>query len=291
MFQPVGVPMTGGFNPMLGGAPSFNPAFGGAMGPTMGGPGGCCGGGDPRMMMMMQLQIMEQMLNMMAMMMGGGGMGDMMGMPGMGGDMMGMPGMGGGMPNFGGFPGGGGMPGGFGGVPGGFGGAPGGFGGVPGGGFSPGGFGGVPGGGVTGPVQGGAAGQGGQAAVDYARRFLGRDSYTLKGQMNHFTAAGGKTNNCADFVSSALESTGQLRGHFVGVRALEGALQRQGYRRVPAQQAKPGDVWISNSRSHTELVTAPGGRKTIGSNNIRQGFQRISERDKNPGSGVYYSKG
>ena len=140
-------------------------------------------------------------------------------------------------------------------------------------------------------MTGGPAGQGGQAAVDYARQFNGRDSYTLKGQMNNFTAAGGKTNNCADFVCSALQSTGQLRGHFVGVRALETALKQQGYRQVPAQQAKPGDVWISNSRSHTELVTAPGGTKTIGSNNIRQGFQRISERGKNPGSGVYYSKG
>ena len=70
MFQPIGMPMTGGFNPMFGGA-GFNPAMGGAMGPGMMGPGGCCGGGDPRMMMMMQLQMMEQMLNLMSMMMGG----------------------------------------------------------------------------------------------------------------------------------------------------------------------------------------------------------------------------
>ena len=74
------------------------------------------------------------------------------------------------------------------------------------------------------------------------------------------------------------------------MRALETALKRQGYRQVPASQAKPGDVWMNHSRGHTELVTQAGGRKTIGSNNIRQGFQRISERDKNPGSGVYYSR-
>lgn len=178
--------------------------------------------------------------------------------------MGGFPGMGGGFPGMG-----GGFPGTGGGYPGG---------------------GGIPGGGVTGPIVGGPAGQGGQAAVNYARQFLGRDSYTLKGQMNHFTAAGGKTNNCADFVSSALESTGQLKGHFVGVRALEQALLRQGYRQVPASQAKPGDVWINHSRGHTELVSGYGGTKTIGSNNIRQGFQRISERDKNPSSGVYYSR-
>lgn len=282
----------GGANPLMGGSPAFGPMGPGALGPGAMGAnpmmGGCPGCGmDQRLMMMQQLQIMMQMMEMMMMMMGGGGfMGDMMGMPGMNG-MNGMPGMGGGFPGMGGgFPGGGfpgaGFPGG--GFPGG---------GIPGGGFPGGGFpggGSIPGGGVTGPITGGPPGQGGSAAADYARQFLGRDSYTLRGQMNHFTAAGGRTNNCADFVSSALESTGGLRGHFVNVRGLEQALIRQGYRQVPANQAQPGDVWINHSRGHTELVSAPGGRRTIGSNNIRQGFQRITERDKNPNSGVYYSR-
>ena len=120
-----------------------------------------------------------------------------------------------------------------------------------------------------GPVApGGQFGQGGGAAVDLARRFVGRDSQSIRGQMPHFTAAGGRTNNCADFVSSALESTGALRGHFVNVRGLERALQQQGYRQVPAHMAKPGDVWINHSRGHTELVTSHGGRSTIGSNNV-----------------------
>jgi hypothetical protein len=137
----------------------------------------------------------------------------------------------------------------------------------------------------------GATGQGGQAAVDLGRRFVGRDSWTLRGQLPHFTAAGGRTNNCADFVSSLLESSGSLRGHHVGVRGLERALQQQGWRRVPASRARPGDVWINHSRRHTELVTGAGGTRTIGSNNIRQGHQRISERPKNPNSGVYYTRG
>lgn len=137
----------------------------------------------------------------------------------------------------------------------------------------------------------GPAGQGGQAAVDLGRRFVGRDSWTLRGQLPHFTAAGGRTNNCADFVSSLLENSGSLRGHHVGVRGLERALQQQGWRRVPASQARPGDVWINHSRRHTELVTGAGGTRTIGSNNIRQGHQRISERPKNPNSGVYYTRG
>lgn len=143
----------------------------------------------------------------------------------------------------------------------------------------------APGGSVTKPE-----GEGNQAAVDYARQFLGRDSYTLKGVMDHFTAAGGKTNNCADFVSSALESTGGLKGHYVGVKALEQALIKQGYHRVSGADAQPGDVWMNTSRGHTELVGSQGARTLIGSNNIRPGFQRISEKPNDPNSGVYYHR-
>lgn len=143
----------------------------------------------------------------------------------------------------------------------------------------------APGGSVTKPQ-----GEGNQAAVDYARQFLDRDSYTLKGVMDHFTAAGGKTNNCADFVSSALESTGGLKGHYVGVKALEQALIAQGYRRVSGADAQPGDVWMNTSRGHTELVGSQGAKTLIGSNNIRPGFQRISEHPNDPNKGVYYHR-
>ncbi len=143
----------------------------------------------------------------------------------------------------------------------------------------------APGGAVTKPE-----GQGNQAAADYARQFLDRDSYTLKGVMDHFTAAGGKTNNCADFVSSALESTGGLKGHYVGVKALEQALIAQGYHRVSGADAQPGDVWMNTSRGHTELVGSQGAQTLIGSNNIRPGFQRISEHPNNPNNGVYYHR-
>lgn len=143
----------------------------------------------------------------------------------------------------------------------------------------------APGGSVTKPE-----GEGNQAAADYARQFLGRDSYTLKGVMDHFTAAGGKTNNCADFVSSALESTGGLKGHYVGVKALEQALIEQGYHRVSGADAQPGDVWMNTSRGHTELVGSQGARTLIGSNNIRPGFQRISEHPNDPNKGVYYHR-
>jgi hypothetical protein len=226
---------------------------------------------------------------------GGGGLPGMLGMPGMGGPG-GIPGFPGGFGNSGGFPGGFGG-GGFGG--GGFGGPSfggGGFGGPSfGGGFGGPSFGGGNFGGpgnVGGPAIGGQVGAGGQAAVNLGRQFLGQPSQSIRGKLPNFTAAGGRTNNCADFVSSLLESTGGLRGHHVNVRGLERALQQQGYRRVPAQQAKPGDVWINHSRGHTEMVTQHGGTRTIGSNNNGvPGFQRISERNKNPNDGVYYSRG
>jgi hypothetical protein len=208
-------------------------------------------------------------------------------------------------------PGGGGAPGGGGGgVPGGGGAPGGGGGGAPiGGGDAPGGGGGgAPSGGGGGAPIGGGGGRPvnndnnvppgeapvgtitpngtGQDAVDLARKYLGQNSIDLKGKLPNFTAAGGQTNNCADFVSSVLESTGRLKGHHVGVSNgdLRRALLSQGYR--PTSVGQPGDVWISNSGGHTELST--GNNRTIGSNNDRRGHQVISERYKKPGSGTYY---
>lgn len=128
----------------------------------------------------------------------------------------------------------------------------------------------------------------GQAAVDLARKFEGQESYKIKGKMPNFTAAGGQTNNCADFVSSALESTGRVKGHHINVKEFEKSLINQGYKQVSAKDAQPGDVWMNHSRGHTELVSKAGGTATIGSNNDRQGHQVISERAKSTTSGVYY---
>lgn len=130
----------------------------------------------------------------------------------------------------------------------------------------------------------------GSSAVELGKRFLGRSSITIKGKLPHFTAAGGQTNNCADFVSSCLQATGGLKGHFVEVNALEGALKRQGWRRVSAGQARPGDVWINPSRGHVQLVASHGATRTIGSNNDRPGHQVISMRSNDPGSAVYYTR-
>lgn len=139
---------------------------------------------------------------------------------------------------------------------------------------------------------GGASGGGsGQSAVDTARKFLNQDSISLKGKLPHFTAAGGITNNCADFVSSVLEGQGLVKGHHINVKSFEQELKKQGYRQVPTSQARPGDVWISNSRGHTELVATAGATKLIGSNNGGDSRQEISEHSNQPGSGVIYQKG
>ena len=272
------------------------------------GMGGCMGGGGPMGMggmggqtnpMQMMMMMMRMMMKMMMMMMGGNSSQCMQGQfPGM---MGGMPGMMGGMPGMM-----GGMPGMMGGMPMGMnmGNCLGNFMGMPGGGGAgayagPGGAGAYAGGGS--PYAGGAGAAGGApmagsgsgvAAVNMGRRFLGRNSIDIKGQMPHFTAAGGQTNNCADFVSSCLESQGLLRGHQINVRRLEQTLMQQGYRRIPPGQARPGDVWISNGRGHTELVQGVqnGRLRTIGSNNDRPGHQVISERNKSLSSGVIYGR-
>jgi hypothetical protein len=70
------------------------------------------------------------------------------------------------------------------------------------------------------------------------------------------------------------------------VSELEQSLRQQGYREVPKDQAQPGDVWISDSRGHTEMVAKQGGTRLIGSNNDRPGHQVISMNSNS--SGNYY---
>lgn len=131
----------------------------------------------------------------------------------------------------------------------------------------------------------------GQRTVDYARKFEGMLSQDVKGEMEHFTAAGGNSRNCADFVSSALKATGRLDEHHTSVGNLRQDLLDNGWRQVTQQEAQPGDVWMTESNTfgsrHTELVTQPGGTHTIGSNNISEGQQQITERPKE--GGVFYT--
>jgi hypothetical protein len=247
-----------------------HPQAGMCGGPMGGFPGNGMMGSNPMM------QMMQMLMQLMMSIVGGGQMGGRGSHPmpfgnpgfGQGGGMPGGCGCGGGSP-MGNFLGGGGAPGYGGGYGGGFGGAPG-MGGVAPGGYVP------------------PSSQGGQRAVDVARQFLGRRSRDIKGEMPHFRAAGGLTNNCADFVSSALRGAGMLGGHEVNCKRMEQRLLREGWRRIPAQQAGPGDVAFNQSRGH--VVLCQGGGKMIGSNNVRQGLQYISEK-RLPQNWVVYRKG
>jgi Bacteriophage peptidoglycan hydrolase len=127
----------------------------------------------------------------------------------------------------------------------------------------------------------------GQDAVDLGKQYLGRNSIDIKGALPNFTAAGGQTNDCADFVSSCLESTGRIQGHHVGVADLQKSMLSQGYQQVSKDQAQPGDVWISGNVGHTELVADKGANTLLGSNNDRPGHQVISLSSGQQG-GYYY---
>jgi hypothetical protein len=121
-----------------------------------------------------------------------------------------------------------------------------------------------------------ASGSGGHRAVQTARQFIGERSWDIKGRMPYFRRAGGLTRNCADFVSAALQNGGMLGGHEVNVGRLEKRLLREGWVRVPNEQAGPGDVAITPTRSHVELCQGNG--MTIGSNNVKPKLQYITER-------------
>lgn len=157
--------------------------------------------------------------------------------------------------------------------------------------------GGAPAGGAApaaGADQAGTGGGGAAAkAVDIAKQFEGQDSKSIKGKLPGFTAPGGNTNNCAAFVSACLEHTGALPkgGGSASVSTLRGKLKSAGWKKVPGNQAPKGSVWMTaeGKGSHTELVASPGGKSTVGSNNVAKGHQKISTRNQPKSSGEFYA--
>jgi 3D (Asp-Asp-Asp) domain-containing protein len=126
----------------------------------------------------------------------------------------------------------------------------------------------------------------GSDPVAIARKYVTHPptpSIKLKGKLPHFTAAGGETNDCADFVSSVLETAGRISGHHINVKEFEQSLKKQGWKYVTKQSAKAGDVWMNTSRGHTELVSADGAARLIGSNNDRPGHQVVTETSGHDG--------
>ena len=135
----------------------------------------------------------------------------------------------------------------------------------------------------------------GQRSVDLARSFEGELSQDVKGKLDNFQAAGGNSNNCADFVSSVLETSGRGIEQTPRVNELREQLLEKGWTEISAEDARPGDVWMTESDTygsrHTELVSqadGEGGFHTIGSNNISSDQQRITEREKS--GGVIYGQ-
>ncbi|HEU4731239.1 MAG TPA: NlpC/P60 family protein [Kofleriaceae bacterium] len=126
----------------------------------------------------------------------------------------------------------------------------------------------------------------GSDPVAIARRYVTSPptpSIKLKGKLPHFTAAGGQTNDCADFVSSVLETAGRISGHHINVGEFERSLKAQGWKYVTKQHARAGDVWMNTSRGHTELVASDGASHLIGSNNDRPGHQVVTETSGHDG--------
>lgn len=106
------------------------------------------------------------------------------------------------------------------------------------------------------------------AAVNIASSQLGKAAINVN--MPHYSHAGGVTNNCADFVSACCANAGTFRKSpgDASVMQFRNNLLQQGWRPVPKDQARPGDVAIivNGNSQHTELVATHGATKCIGSN-------------------------
>lgn len=129
----------------------------------------------------------------------------------------------------------------------------------------------------------------GERSVALAYQFYQRLSDpSLRKDLPRFQAAGGVTNNCADFVSAILNNTGGLVHHFNTVPGLEKGLQHEGWVAIPASQARPGDVWTNGT--HAEIVARKGGTRLIGSNNGGHWYQTITDHAQNPSQGHYWGR-
>jgi Putative amidase domain len=128
------------------------------------------------------------------------------------------------------------------------------------------------------------------AAVSYATSQLGKAAINVN--LPNYRHAGGVTNDCADFVSACCANAGTFRKTpaDASVVSFRNNLIAQGWRPVPKDQAKPGDVAIisgSAGPQHTELVATQGATKCIGSNG--SSFQSISyDTPQSWASGVMY---
>lgn len=250
---------------------SAAPMLGGGMSALNGMGGQNQAGGQAGMAQAMQmLQMVMQLVTMMQSQMGVAGGGA----PSFGG-------AGGMTPGMGDFLGGGGGGGGVSAMPSNFGGG--------GSGVSP-----MPGGGAPGVNEMSTmTGGGGDSAkaVEIARQYMGQRTGSIQG-LPGFTRNGQDNNNCAEFVSACLDKAGTYKKQQgdASVATLAQNLQKQGWKKVSKEQTKPGDVAVFNKSQHVELVSQPGGKELIGSNN-KGSVQYVGTDAGNWGSIEYYSKG
>ncbi|MFC4763274.1 LysM peptidoglycan-binding domain-containing protein [Dyella koreensis] len=146
-------------------------------------------------------------------------------------------------------------------------------------------------GGTTGPgpVQG-SSGASGSKVVDLAKQFLGRNASDLKhsGQLPMDSWVSSDL-CCANFVTAVLQKAGAINFHSDNVSETASKLQAQGWHKVDAAHAKPGDVCILNNGDHVELVASNNGGNVqlIGSNNSNaDGTQKVGYG--HPYGGAWY---
>ncbi len=126
----------------------------------------------------------------------------------------------------------------------------------------------------------GSPGTGNGDVVQLALGFLGRNAGDLKGSGELPMDSWVPNNvNCANFVTAVLQKAGLINWHDNTVAGTGNRLKADGWKVVPASQARPGDVCILNYGGHVELVASndSGKVKLIGSNNINaDGSQQVS---------------
>jgi WXG100 family type VII secretion target len=97
----------------------------------------------------------------------------------------------------------------------------------------------------------------GQNPADIAKGFLDRNASDLKGS-GELPMDPSVPNDvcCANFVTATLQKAGLIDWHSNGVADMSSRLQAEGWRVVPASEARPGDVAVINGSEHTELVAS-----------------------------------
>lgn len=136
----------------------------------------------------------------------------------------------------------------------------------------------------------------GSDPVAIARHFLGMPSWDarlvegIKGPGWHYSAVGGHTNNCAEFVTSVQRMAGRMSFQEINVGNLIRELPNHGWRQISKEHSKAGDIWACNTGgiSHTVIVSAAGQANSIGADGGSAEY--IKEEPMGYAGAVYFTK-